>query len=66
MEFLPASWAAFDGVEAVIFHNAPLDSLGEAQVGAMEKWVAGGGTVVVSGGPIWPLPPPGPCGPSFR
>ena len=51
VEYLPASWAAFDAVEAVIFHNAPLDSLREEQVEALEKWVAGGGTVVVSGGP---------------
>jgi hypothetical protein len=50
VEFLPESWAGYDAVEAVVFHNVTARSLSERQLRALELWVASGGTLIVSGG----------------
>lgn len=48
IEFLPVSAGGYDGVEAVIVHNA--GGLTDIQAEALERWVASGGTLIVSGG----------------
>jgi hypothetical protein len=47
---LPDSWAGYDGVEVVVAHDTYFRQLRAAQVTALERWVATGGTLVFTGG----------------
>lgn len=49
-EFLPAHWLGYDSVEAVVLHRVSLRRLSDQQVQALRKWVAAGGSLLVSGG----------------
>ena len=50
IEQLPDNPKGYDGVEAMVIHNLPLEGLGMNQLIALEKWVAMGGTLIFSGG----------------
>ena len=54
-ERLPDHWAGYDGVAALILHGTSLDGLRARQYQALVKWLAGGGTLAVSGGPGYAL-----------
>jgi hypothetical protein len=47
---LPDSWAGYDGVDLVVVHNTSFQQLRPAQVTALERWVAAGGSLVATGG----------------
>ena len=50
-ELLPAHWRGYDAVEAVIVHGVSLERLTANQFDALQKWIAQGGILAVSGGP---------------
>lgn len=50
LEFLPQDWHGYDGVDLMVMHDARLPELSEAQIGALETWIASGGRLVISGG----------------
>ncbi len=50
-ELLPDDWHGYDGLSAVIVHGVSLEALSEAQHSALERWLARGGRLAVSGGP---------------
>jgi hypothetical protein len=54
-ELLPESWHGYDGVEALIVHGVSLELLSSRQYEALEKWLAQGGILAVSGGPDYSL-----------
>jgi hypothetical protein len=39
VENLPESWAGYDGVDTVVFHDSAFQSLRSAQVAALTQWV---------------------------
>jgi hypothetical protein len=47
---LPASWAGYDAVDAVIVHDTAFQQLRSDQVTALERWVVTGGVLVFTGG----------------
>jgi hypothetical protein len=47
---LPEAWAGYDGVDMVIVHDTYFQQLRPSQAGALENWVATGGTLVFTGG----------------
>ncbi|MEM6985655.1 MAG: hypothetical protein AAF499_03870 [Pseudomonadota bacterium] len=49
-EFLPAHWQGYDSVEAVVLHRFSLRRLTDQQYRALQKWLATGGRLLVSGG----------------
>jgi hypothetical protein len=49
-ELLPAHWRGYDAVAAVVLHGMSLERLNASQFDALHKWIAQGGTLVVSGG----------------
>lgn len=49
---LPDRAAGYDGVDSFLLRDdAPLEALTEAQVEALKAWIAGGGQLIVCGGP---------------
>lgn len=54
-ELLPDHWQGYDAVAAVVVHGVSLETLGERQYEALQKWLAQGGRLVVSGGPDYSL-----------
>ncbi len=50
-ELLPDRWQGYDGVEALVIHGVSLEALTPSQFRALQKWLAQGGIVAVSGGP---------------
>ncbi len=46
---LPEHWRGYDGLKALVVHGTSLESLTARQYGALKKWLASGGTLVVSG-----------------
>ena len=48
--FLPTHWQGYDGVEAVVLHRYALRELTPRQYAALQKWIASGGTLLISGG----------------
>ncbi|MBI3091115.1 MAG: hypothetical protein HYY96_10635 [Candidatus Tectomicrobia bacterium] len=49
LDRLPTDWYAFDGVAVVLVQQLPLQRLGRAQLEALERWVAQGGSLVIAG-----------------
>jgi len=47
---LPDSWAAYDGVRAVVVHDTYFRELRESQIEALNRWVVAGGSLVFTGG----------------
>lgn len=54
-ELLPDHWRGYDGVSAVVVHGVSLEQLSTRQHQAIDKWLAQGGVLVVSGGPNYSL-----------
>lgn len=54
-ELLPDHWQGYDGISALIIHGVSLESLSTKQFEAMQKWLAQGGVIVISGGPDYAL-----------
>lgn len=54
-ELLPDHWQGYDGVAAIIVHGVSLEALSRRQFTALEKWLARGGRLAVSGGPDYAL-----------
>lgn len=50
-ELLPDHWRGYDGAQALVIHGVSLERLTARQYAAIEKWIAHGGIVAVSGGP---------------
>lgn len=48
---LPERWAGYSGVSTVILHGVSLKAMTDRQFAAFDKWLADGGTLVVSGSP---------------
>lgn len=48
---LPDHWRGYHGVAGVVLQGTSLEALSQRQYEALEKWLAQGGIVVVSGGP---------------
>ena len=49
LEHLPEHWRGYDGLKALVVHGTSLESLTARQYSALKKWLASGGTLVVSG-----------------
>jgi len=54
-ELLPDHWQGYDGVSAIIVHGVSLENLSRRQFAALQKWLAQGGSLAVSGGPDYAL-----------
>lgn len=54
-ELLPERWQGYDAVKAVVLHGMSLRNLSERQYEALRRWLAGGGTLAVSGGANYSL-----------
>ena len=50
-EHLPSAPEGYDGVRAIILHDAELSLLTREQIAAIKDWVALGGRLVITGGP---------------
>jgi hypothetical protein len=50
-EYLPAAPEGYDGVRALILHDAELSLLTGEQIKAMKDWAALGGRLIITGGP---------------
>lgn len=50
VESLPESWIGYDGVDLMVLRDIPAGRLSAPQAEAIRRWVASGGTLVVSGG----------------
>ncbi|TVQ21473.1 MAG: hypothetical protein EA382_13625 [Spirochaetaceae bacterium] len=48
LDTLPDVWYAYDGVTAVVIHDARIRSLETSQIEALRDWVAAGGRAIVS------------------
>ncbi len=51
LERLPGRMEGYDGVRAVIIHDADISSLRKRQVHALKAWTAIGGRLIITGGP---------------
>jgi hypothetical protein len=49
-ERLPGHWRGYDAVRALVLHGVSLERLSDAQYEALQRWLASGGVLVVSGG----------------
>ncbi len=49
-ELLPARWDAYLAVDVLVFHDAELSGLSNAQTEAIARWIDFGGTLLVVGG----------------
>lgn len=54
-ELLPVHWRGYDAVAAVVVHGVSLERLSASQFEALQKWIARGGILAVSGGPDYAL-----------
>ena len=54
-ELLPTHWQGYDAVAAVVVHGVSLEQLSASQFEALQKWIAQGGILAVSGGPDYAL-----------
>ena len=52
---LPEHWRGYHGVAGIVVQGTSLEALTDRQFQALEKWLAQGGIVVVSGGPDYAL-----------
>ncbi|RPI47050.1 MAG: hypothetical protein EHM59_05655, partial [Betaproteobacteria bacterium] len=48
-ELLPAHWRGYDAVAAIVLHGVSLERLSASQFDALQKWIAQGGILAVSG-----------------
>jgi hypothetical protein len=53
LDELPARWDALDAVDLIALRNLSLAPLRPEQVQALQRWVARGGRLLVTGGPNW-------------
>ncbi len=54
-ELLPVHWRGYDAVAAIVVHGVSLERLSASQFDALDKWIAQGGILAVSGGPDYAL-----------
>jgi hypothetical protein len=54
-ELLPVHWRGYDAVAAIVLHGVSLERLSARQFDALQKWIAQGGILAVSGGPDYAL-----------
>ncbi len=54
-ESLPVHWRGYDAVAAIVVHGVSLEPLSASQFEALQKWIAQGGILAVSGGPDYAL-----------
>jgi len=54
-ELLPVHWRGYDAVSAIVVHGISLERLSASQFDALDKWIAQGGILAVSGGPDYAL-----------
>jgi hypothetical protein len=54
-EMLPDRWQGYDGIDAIVVHETSLEPLSARQFEALDKWIARGGVLAVSGGPDYTL-----------
>ena len=54
-ELLPQHWQAYHGVSAIVLHGLSLQSLNKLQFQALQKWIAAGGQLAISGGPDYSM-----------
>jgi hypothetical protein len=54
-ELLPVHWRGYDAVAAIVVHGVSLERLSDSQFDALQKWIAQGGILAVSGGPDYAL-----------
>jgi hypothetical protein len=55
LDELPARWDALDAVDLIALRNLSLAPLRPEQMHALQQWMAGGGRLLVTGGPNWTL-----------
>jgi hypothetical protein len=53
LDELPARWDALDAVDLIALRNLSLAPLRPEQMQALQRWVARGGRLLVTGGPNW-------------